>query len=191
MTSISIPTYLNKSDAYSALDGMLSYLPRVGMHLASFKTDEFVNEEKKHGLIPATSIRNTNINMSDASIPVIPGLEFKVGTCIFSENRLSLGLAKHIHLPKTDLPTITIGKKVYNGADDVMFRFLRRNSPPDINLTEDFVLRFNSSVLTHEIVVPNDEQSIWLFIVIEHCSDIDLEEVRKFYDCKAIYDYYG
>jgi len=191
MKNISVPIYPTKNEAYDRLDGMLKHLAKEDVYLASFKTKEFLEEERKHGIIPEASIRNTDATMPEASVHVIPGLTFKVGTCLFSENRKSLGLSRHIHLPKTDLPTITIGKKIFKGEDKVMFNFYRRTAPPNINLTEDFVLRFNSTILPHEIVVPDDKQSIWLFIVLEHCGDIDLEDVRKFYNCEAIYDYYG
>lgn len=191
MTKLEIPTYKTKTEAYTDLDTVISYIPREDVYLSHFKTEDFIRTEEIYSVIEKFSIRSTTKDLSNYSIPVMPGLEYKIGTCIFSENGKTIGLRKHIHFPKTELPTITVGKKVFTGKDDVMFKFYRRNAPPDINLTDDFVLRFNSCTLPHEITVPDNEQSIWLFIVFEHCNLVDPEEVKNFYNCKKVYDYYG
>jgi len=191
MKRLEIPTYDTKAEAFADIDTLQTYIPREDVFLSHFKTDDFITTEAIHSVIEKFSIRSTTKDLSTYSIPVMPGLEYKIGTCIFSENSKTYGLRKHIHLPKTALPTITIGKKVFLGKDDVTFNFYRRTAPPNISLSEDFVLRFDSCTLPHEIIVPDTDQSIWLFIVLEHCNDVSLEEVRDFYGCKVIYDYYG
>lgn len=190
MKNLEIPIYKTKEEVYSELDEILSYIPSNDVYLAHFKTPEFVAEELIHSVVKHESIRDTEKNLSNYSIPIIPELNYKIATCIFSENSKTKGLRRHFHYPKTTLPTITIGKKIYQGIDDVEFKFYRKNSPPDITLKDDFVLRFDSCTLPHEILVNGNDRSIWLFIVIEHCGPIDLELVRDFYNCKEIYNYH-
>lgn len=190
MTSLQLPIYSSKEEAYASLDQVVSYIPYSDVYLSHFKTPEFKKIEAEAKTASETSIRNTDKYLDDYSIPIVPGLNYKIATCIFSENSKTLGLRKHIHLPKTNLPTVTIAKKIYNGNDDVSFVFHRKNSPPNIQMTRDFVLRFNSCTMPHSVEVKDNTQSIWLFIVLEHCSDIDLEQVREFYNCEQIYDYY-
>lgn len=190
MTKLLIPKYQSKEELYNDLDGVISYISYEDVYLAHFKTEEFLAEEKVHNIASPYSIRNTPKQLNGFNVPVIPGLTYKIATCFFSENRKTFGLKKHFHLPRTQLPTITIGKKVYDGKDDVTFKFYRRNSPPDIVLKDDFVLRFDSCSLPHEIQVNTDDQSVWLFIVIEHCGPIDLSLVKDFYDCDVIHNYY-
>lgn len=190
MTSLQIPTYTTKPEAYARLDEVMSYIPYSGVHLSHFKTPEFRTVEDKFRTASETSIRNTDKYLAEYHIPIMSGFEYKIATCIFSENSKTIGLRKHIHLPKTTLPTITIAKKIFQGKDNVSFAFYRKNSPPQIQMTQDFVLRFNSCTMPHSVEVPDNDQSIWLFIVFEHCNEVDLDAVRDFYNCKEIYDYH-
>ena len=190
MTSLQIPIYSNKADVYLSLDQVMSYIPYSDVYLSHFKTPEFREVEEKFKTASETSIRNTDKYLTDYQIPVMQGLEYKIATCIFSENSRTVGLRKHIHLPKTNLPTITVAKKIFQGDDNVSFAFHRKNSPPSIQMTKDFVLRFNSCTMPHSVEVPDTGQSIWMFIVFEHCNEVDLNAVKNFYDCEEIYDYY-
>lgn len=188
MTPLLIPQYASKEQFYSDVEPLLFYIEREQVWLAHFKTPEFSHVDEIYN-ISKNTIRNSKANLPNYNIPV-EGLSYKIGTCIFSENSKTKGLKKHIHLPKTDLPTVTIGKKIYLGSDDTTFNFYRKNAPLDFTLTDDFVLRFNSSYLPHDVIVPDDNQSIWLFIVLEHCENINLNHIKDFYNCRKIYDYF-
>lgn len=194
MKQLLIPKYLSKEEVYTDLDKILSYIEREDVWLAHFKTPFFNQIENQYKTIEdssmGSSIRNSDLCLDNYQIRVPMELEFKIATCIFSENRKTLGLKKHIHLPKTALNTITIAKKVFQGNDDVHFNFYRKNGPPNIHMTEDFVLRFDSTKLSHDITVPDSDQTIWLFTVFEHCKDdIDLEYIKNMFECEKIYDY--
>jgi hypothetical protein len=190
MTNLKLPTYSSKEEFYKEIDYVLSEIPAEEVFLAHFKTPEFVIEEDKHKVINRYSIRTTEKNLERYQITTPAELSYKIATCFFSENSKTLGLKKHFHLPKTDLPTITIGKKIYSGKDEVQFKFYRKNGPPDFILESDFVVRFDSCRTPHSIDVNDGDQSIWLFIVYEHCGDVDLEIIKRHFNCNKIYDYY-
>lgn len=190
MTTLSIPNYSSKEEAYKDLDLVCSNivdLIKEDFFLSRFKPKVFKEIEKESGLILERSMRNSDNVLHNFEIIVPNNIKFKIGTIIFSENSKSKGLKTHLHFPYTNLPTVTIGKKIFQGKDDVVFTF-NRGKIRSINLKDDFVLQFNSCRTPHSVDVLDDEQSIWMFIVLEHCENVILEDIRTHFDCKEIYD---
>lgn len=152
---------------------------KSGYVVPHFSTLSFIDEETFNFIRRLTSL-----------------LDYEYAALLFSETHRKKGVLPHIHIPVTELPTVTFAKVFYKDRDPALFNFYEEVTPngtvsvppADLRLRksipcdEDAFFIFDSCTTPHEVGVKSDSTSITGFFFFEKVKNA--EEVMKILNFK-------
>lgn len=130
-------------------------------------------------------------------------LDYEHAALLFSETHRKKGVRPHIHIPTTELPTVTFAKVFYRDQDPTYFNFYEQVDPTGTVIVPDEILRlkhhiaceedaffiFDSSTTPHEVEVKTDSTSLTGYFFFEKVRNAD-DAMRvlnhKFYDLRSM-----